>query len=247
MALDLDDLGGHVSEVLRDTRDFEDPWGWGIQGTVLRGDHPDWRQFNLDHDADRPVAEKVRRVTAENVFSDMAPTGFRRAKKPTKGEAYNRMIQKLSEKDEIKIDIFDLRERKDGIATILCKALSFKGETIVRRRGKEFDLSTPDGRAQFFDHSLWDREENGEKKTDSVPVYERTAEGETKLDDNGDPIEQRLGGWNIGDALAQLIVDESKDLAAFVEVRKAAVLDRSGSTSNGSTVTGSPLPPTNDA
>jgi hypothetical protein len=97
---DLDNLGGLVGEVLRDTREFEDPWGWGIKGVVLRGDHPQWRTYGLERAADRPDAQKIRLAAAENAFADMRPDGFRHGKKLSKGEAYQRLVNKVAEKGE---------------------------------------------------------------------------------------------------------------------------------------------------
>lgn len=246
MAMDIDNLGGHVGEVLRETREFEDPWGWGIKGEVLRGDHPDWRQYDLELAADKPTAQKIRMATAETVFADLAPQGFRAKKKVSKGEAYDRMLRKVAEREAVTIDIFDLREKKEGIARILLKGLSFQGETVVRRGGVEYDLATPEGRLSFLNHEIWEFEEDGQTKTNAVPVYKRGEDGQIETDSYGEPVENILAGWNIGDAIAQYAVQESKDLAAFVDQRKGVILDRSGDTSSGFTGTGSPSQPQND-
>lgn len=242
--LDLDNLEGFTGDVLLAARPFTDPWGWAIAGIVLRGDSPEWRQFTLDVEADKPAAAKVRQATAENIFSDMAPQGFRQGKKLSKTEAYKRMVRQVAARDEVKIDILDLRDKKSGIAQILCLSLTFRGQSIVRRRGIEFDLSTPAGRMAFMDHQLWESppgQDGGAKTAFTVPVFKRGPAGETLLDSEQEPIENDyLPGWNLGDALAQLIVDESKNLSAFVEVQKAAVQGESKPISAGSTGTGFP-------
>lgn len=246
MAMDMDHLGGHVGEVLRETREFEDSWGFGFKFRVLRGTHPDWKQHELELGADKPTAQKIRTATAETVFADLAPQGFRSKKKVSKGEAYDRMIKKVAEREDVTIDVFDLREKKPGIASILIREMSYKGETVIRRRGNEYDLSTPDGRLAFMDHTVWTFEEDGETKEESVPVYRQTPDGELELDGRDEPVENVLAGWNLGDALAKIAVQESMDIAQFSEKRKAVILDRSGDTSNGSTGIGSPSQPQND-
>lgn len=242
-AVDLDDLGGHVGEVLQPSRIFTDPWGWEISGEVIRGDSTEWRQWLLEYAARQPSAAKVRRVTAETVLSDLAPTGARAKRKPSKGESYERMLRKLSEPDEVKIDVLDLRAKKAGIAEVLCRSLTFRGQKMVRRAGREFDLSTPEGRAAFLSHELWEIQgEGGETQTVSIPVYVKGPDGEPLLGEFDEPIENRLGGWNVGDAIAQLIIEEAGDQAAFVAGQRAEVLDRSSATSSGSTAIGSPAP-----
>jgi hypothetical protein len=232
---DLDNLGGLAGEVLRDTRPVEDPWGFGIKAVVLRFDHPDWKKYDLDLAADKPVAEKIRRVTAEAAFSDMAPTGFRKTKKLSRGEAHQKMIRQLSAKDEVTTDIEDLREKKTGIASILCRSLSG-----IRKGGQELDLSTPEARLAIMDHAAYEFTEGGETKYRAIPVYKRGADGETELDQFEEPVEMRWGGWNTGDAIAAWLLEESKDLALFVETQKAVALEPSGATLTGSTATGSP-------
>lgn len=232
MAFDLDNLRGHVGEVLRETRPFTDPWkipGITITGEVLRGDHPDWKQHLLDLLAARPEAQRQRRVVNERVFSGLAPKGFRQKKAVSDGEAHQQMLEKLSEEETLQIEIFNLREQKNGIAAILLKKLAVNGETEFVQGGKTYDLTTVEGRAAFMDHETWEFEEGGEKKELSIPVYKAGA-GEDKW---GEREKNDLGGWNWGDAVAKMVLNESDDLAAFVEERKAEVLDRSRGTSNG--------------
>lgn len=246
MAVDMDDLGGHVAEVLLTERRFEDPWGWGIAGIVRRIDDPEYKQFELEIASNKPDAQKMRRGVAEAIYADFRPdNGFRSGKKLSKREAYERMVSQAAEKGEVVIDLYDLREKKEGIARILCRELSFKGETLVRIQGKEFDLSTPEGRAGLMDHRLWEFQEGGVTKEKTTPLYKRRPDGELETDDYGEPVEQILGGQNIGDALARLVLREAKDLSAFVEQRKAEVLDSSGGIQSGSTETGFPSPSDN--
>lgn len=245
MAFDMDHLGGHVTEVLRDTRPIEDPWGFGIKAEVLRYDHPEWRKFELDTAAGKPGAERIRRVTAEAAFSDLAPSGYRKTKKLSKGEAHQKMIRQLSQKDEVTTDIEDLREKKGGIARFLCKSMTVQGDTTVRAGGQEHDLNTPEGRESFMLYTVYEFQQDGETKTRAIPVYKRGDDGEIELDEFDEPIEVRWGGWNTGDAIAAWLVDEAKDLAAYVDNVKAVALEPSNDTSSGSTGTGFPAEPTN--
>lgn len=64
MAVSMDDLGGHVAEVLLMERPFEDPWGWEIQGVVRRIDDPEYRQAELELAAKKPDAQRMRRGVA---------------------------------------------------------------------------------------------------------------------------------------------------------------------------------------
>jgi hypothetical protein len=249
MAQDLDNLGGHVGEVLLKERPFTDPWGWNITGIVRRIDDPDYRQAELELNAAKPDAHKLRLATAENIFSDLRPDGFRQGKKLTKREAYERMVRKAAEPGEVVIDLLDLREKKPLIARLLCRTdrkgaapLMFRGESIVRRNGKEFDLSTPEGRLGLMDHTLWEFQEGDEVKEHTTPLFKRGPDGELELDDYEEPIEHILGGKNVGDALAYLLLREAKDLASFVDQRGKEVLEPFGATSTGSTATGSPSP-----
>jgi hypothetical protein len=240
MAFDMDNLGGHVTEVIRDTRTITDPWGFGISAEVLRYDHPDWKRWELDLAADKPVAEKIRRVTTEAAFSEMAPSGYRKSKKLSRSEAHQKMVRQIAEKDTVTTDIDDLREKKPGIAEILIKSMTVQGETSVICGGVEHDLTTPEGRLSFMLHTSHEFQAGGEKKFRAVPVYKKRPDGEYELDEFGDPIEARYGGWNTGDAVAALAMEESKDLASFVEKQKVVVLQPSNDTSSGSIGTGSP-------
>lgn len=243
--LDLDNLGGHISEVLLERREITDPWGFGIKAEVLRSDHPDWRQAELERAANKPGAAKIRRVTAETAFADFAPGGFRKAKKLGKAESHRKMVNQLSEPGEVQIDLLALREMKPAIASIIISRMSFRGETRVRRRGTEYDLDTPEGREAFFDHQAWQIQDGGETKDEAIPVYKLDAAGKQVLE-VGEPVEQEYGGQNIGDAIPQWCLDEAGDLAEFVEQRRAAALEPSAGGSTGSTATGSLVQPSVD-
>jgi hypothetical protein len=239
MALDLDNLAGHVGEVLREVRPFTLAIpGIVITGEVLRGDHPDWKQHLLDLQAERPEVKRQRKVVNERVFSGLEPKGFRQKKKPSETQAHQEMLAKLSEEETLQIEVYTIRDQKDGIATILLKKLEVNGETTVRRGGVEHDLSTPAGRLAFMDHETWEFTEGTERKELSIPVYK---DGEP--DDFGERERNELGGWNFGDAIAKSVLQEADDLAAFVEKRKADVLDSSGATSTGVFESGSPSQP----
>jgi hypothetical protein len=239
MAFDLDNLGGLVSEVLRDTRVVEDPWGFGIKAVVLRADHPDWKKYELDVAADMPVSERYRRVTAEYLVPDEV-AGFRKKKQLSKGEVRRQMVTKLSEKDEPTTEVEYIRSVKQGLAEILIKSLSIKGETTVRLDERHIDLTSAEGRAEFLDHTLFEFAENGETKTKAIPVYKRKADGELEQDSLGDPVENHLAGWNTGDAIAAMLLDEAREVAAFVEKRKGDALEPSEPTRIGSTEIGFP-------
>lgn len=244
MAQNMDDLAGLVGEVLCETRAFEDSWqipGFKVTGVVLRGDHPDWRQHVLDLQAGRPEAQKTRKVVNERIFQSLAPKGFRQSKKLSEAEAHERMLGKVAEAEKLQIDIFALREQKEGIASILCRDLKVNGESIVTRGGVSHDLSTADGRRSFFSHTTWEfNHDGGAKKELAVPVYRKDAADELVLDDTGEPIKNDLGGWNLGDAVAQLVVQEADNLVAFVATRKADALEQSGGTSTGPSASGTP-------
>lgn len=244
MAQNMDDLAGLVGEVLCETRPFEDSWqipGFKITGVVLRGDHPDWRQHVLDLQASRPEAQRTRRVVNERIFQGLAPRGFRQSKKLSEAEAHDRMLGKVAESERLQIDIFSLREQKEGIAAILCRDLKVNGESVVTRGGASHDLSTPPGRLSFFSHALWEIEDDGKKEL-VVPVYRKDAAGALVLDDTGEPIKNDLGGWNLGDAVAQLVVQEADNLVAFVATRKADALERSEDISTGTSASGTRSP-----
>lgn len=248
MAQDLDNLAGHVGEVLLKERRFEDPWGWGIAGIVRRIDDPEYKQAELEFLANKPDAQKQRLALAENIFSEHRPDGFRQGKKPSKRESFERMVHQAAAPGEILTDVLDLRQRKPMIARLLCRTesnaspLTFRGDPVVRYKGQEFDLSTPEGRLGFMNHEIWEFKEGDQAKEQTSPMYKRLANGELELDQYGDPIEHVLGGINWGDALAYLLLREAKDLAAFAVKRDGQVLDLSTPISDGSTETGSASP-----
>ncbi len=239
MAVDLDNLAGHVGEVLRETRRFTLAIpGITITGEVLRGDHPDWKQHLLDLQAERPEVQRQRRVVNERVFAGLEPKGFRQKKRPSETQAHQDMLAKLSAEESLQIEIYSIRDQKDGIATILLRKLEVNGETTVKRGGVEHDLTTPAGRLAFMDHETWEFMEGTEKKELSIPVYKEDSEP----DGFGERERNELGGWNFGDAIAKSVIQEADDLAAFVENRRAEVLDSSSATSTGSIESGSPSP-----
>lgn len=246
MPMNLDNLGGFLgAEVLKETREFEDTWnlpGLKVTGVVLRGDHPEWRQHLMDLQQQRPEQKRTRRLVNERIFSGLAPKGFKQSKKLSEGEAHERMIGKLAEEERLVVDTFSLREQKPGIASILCKRLEVNGETLVKRNGKELDLTTPEGREAFMDHEMWLTPE-GEL---SIPVYQKGPDGEPLLDEFQEPIPLDHGGKNLGDAIAALLVEQAEDLAKFVEKRRAEALDLSGAASNGPTESGSVVHLQND-
>lgn len=246
MALNLDDLAGVVGEAIGEVREFSDPWGMPnlrITGEVLRASHPDWRQWEMDLEAGKPEAVQSRAAVHERLLSPLAPAkaGFRQEKKLSEAEAHRRLVTKVASLENLKIDVVRLRERKEGIASLLLKSLQINGETVVRRGGVEHDLSTPAGRESFLDHRLWQVEKDGQVQDLAVPFYQKK-DGQPVLDDDGELVENYLAGWNLGDAVAQLALREAEDLSKFVEVRKADALEPSGSISTGPSGTGWPSP-----
>lgn len=237
----LDDLGGIIGEVIGEVRGFADSWdmaGLHITGEVLRADHPTWRQYGLDFEASRPEARQSRELVHERLLNPLAPKGFRQSKKLSEPEAHRRLVGKVAGLERLQIDVFRLREQKPGIAEILCKSLVVNGEPVAKRRG-EHDLTTAAGRASFMDHRLWEVEMDGMQKEICVPFYQTNADGAVILDDDGEPIKNDFGGWNLGDAMAALIVQEAEDLPRFVEARKADALEVSGDRSIGPSESGS--------
>lgn len=236
MASNLDDLGGVIGEVIHETRPFEDSWnipGFKVTGVVLRADAPAWRQHVLEVQASRPEQVRAREVVNERVYNGLAPKGFRAGKKLSEHEAHAKMLGKIAQSERLLIDVFLLREQKAGIASILCKELRVNGETVVTRRGVTCDLSTPEGREALFNDGLWEVSQSGEKKELAVPLYRKGTDGQVLTDDLGEPVKNDCGGWNIGDALAQLVLQEAEDLPAYVEARKSDALEPSGATSTG--------------
>lgn len=242
MSANMDDLGGLIGEVIREVRPFEDSWGipsLKVTGLVLRADHPTWRQHSLEVQAARPEAVRSREVVNERVFHGIAPKGFRQAKKMSEHEAHARMLGKIAQAEKLQIDIFVLREMKAGIAAILCQDLRINGESTAQRKGVTYDLSTAKGRSAFFNHSIWEFEQDGQKKELAVPMYRKGPDGAIATDEAGEPIKNDRGGWNLGDAIAQLIMDEAEDLSRFVEQQMAQSSENSGGISTGNTASGS--------
>lgn len=249
MAANLDSLGGLVGEIILESRSFTDSWGIPglvITGQVLRGNHPDWQQHLMDLAASKPESVRSREIMNARIFSGLAPKGFRQKKKLSEEEAHAKMLGKLAEQEKLQISVFALREQKKGIASILCLKLAVNGETVVERGGVSHDLTTAAGRESFLNHETWEFEDGGQRKEVSIPYYRKGADGELELDAFDEPVKQDLGGWNLGDAIAQLCVQESDDLAAFAEVRKADALGQSNDTAGGSITTGSDGPSANE-
>jgi hypothetical protein len=248
--MNLDNLNGLVGEIILESRAFEDSWGipgLTITGQVLRGNHPEWQQHQMDLAASKPESVRSREIMNARIFSQLAPKGFRQKKKLSEEEAHANMLGKLAEQEKLQTAVNSLREQKAGIASILCLSLAVNGETVVTRGGVSHDLSTPAGRESFLSHKTWEFEQDGVRKEVSIPYYRKTAAGGLELDSFGEPVPQDMGGWNLGDAVAQLLIQEADDLAAFAEVRKADALGLSNDTGAGSTTTGSADQPLNDA
>ena len=249
MAIDMDNLGGHLGEVLKERRDFTDPWGlpgFTFTGTVRRGDSIEWRQYEMDLLGNSPDQIKARELLNARIYQGLAPKGFRAPKKLSEGEAHQRMLGQMAQEQKLEVDTIALRRKKHGIAFLLCEKLALNGETVVKRAGRDYDLATPAGREAFFDHEIWTSAGPDGPVEMSVPLYKRGADGEVLLDEYDSPIEQEFGGHNFGDALAELVLSEANDVARFSQQRKAESLDVSSAASNGSSATGSPSLPQND-
>lgn len=243
MAFDFDNLAGVAGAVIQDVRDFEDNWGWPgvkVTGRVLRADHPDWKQHVFDVSASRPEAQATREAVNDRIFHGIAPKGFRKGAK-TENEAHARMLRKVAENERLVTDVTAVRELKGGIAALLCKDLRINGETIIKRNGQEYDISTVEGRIAVFDHRLWEFEREGKPVHIAVPIHRMNGSG-PELDSEGEPVRNALAGWNLGDALAALIRDEAELTEKFVLSRKADALEPSGGISNGPSDTGSTSP-----
>jgi len=241
MALNMDNLAGAAGEILGEERAFEDDWGMPglkITGVVLRADHPDWQQHLMDLASGRPEAKHAREVVNERIYAPLAPKGFRRSK-ATEGEAHARMLKELTETERLKIAVFALRDQKSGIARLLCRSLRINGEREIQRGGQTFDLGTAEGRERFLNHETWESEEGGEKVEFAVGLYQQKGGGERMLDDQGEPIRNREGGWNFGDGLASLILRQAEETEKFVRTRKADALEPSGASSTSSSGFGS--------
>lgn len=246
MPSNLDDLGGVIGEVIGETRAFEDPWnipGFRITGTVLRADAPAWRQYALEVQAARPEQVRARELVNERIYHGLAPKGFRASKKVSEAEAHAQMLGRMAKSERLLIDVFLLREQKKGLAGILCKSLRVNGESVVTRGGVTCDLDTPEGREAFLSHELWEVTQGGEKKELAIPLYRKNADGATAVDEFGEPVKNDCGGWNLGDAVAQLILQEAEDLPKFVEARKADALEQSADIWTGRSDTGPASPP----
>ncbi len=236
MSFDLSNLAGVAGEILRDTRTVTDPWGFGIEAVVVRADCHDWKKFELSVVGDTPMAERWRLITAEEFADNLVPdAGQRQAKKATKAEKKQRVVRKLAVKEEVETDIEALRNRKSGIASILVRNMWGFVEN-----GKVVDLSTPEAREAVFAHERYHfTDEEGNAVTRMSPLYERDEDGEILLDDAGEPVENQYGGKNMGDALAQWLWDEAKNLAAFSLKERAKALGTSSDTLTGSIASGS--------
>lgn len=238
MAFDLDNLGGHLAEVLLKTRTITDPWGWGITAEITSSGSPEWRQYELDMAADTPGSAKVRRIAAERAAESFEVAGFRKTKALTAGEKKKKLVDQLSEKGELVLDLFDLRKKKEGIARIIITKMGG-----LTKGGQPVDLSTPEARLAVMEHGQYEFTEGGELKQHTIPVHQRDAAGNVLLDSAGEPLENPYGGMNIGDALAQWPLDEAGETALFVEKRRADALEVSGSGSTGSIAIGFPEAP----
>lgn len=237
---DLNNLGGVVGEILRDTRVVVDPWGFGFRAKVLRANHDDWTKLEMELAASTPEAERVRRATAENMFADFAPTaGFRAKKKQTKAEQHRALIDTVSERGRVLTQRDLLRQKKQGIASVLAREMMFQADTSVTRNGKTWDLATAEGRLALLDHETWQRRDGAEILNEAIPAFKRDLAGEVELDSAGEPVPHLYAGENIGDALAQWLLDEANYLAGFSEQREGEIVRFTRPTSDGSTGTGS--------
>jgi hypothetical protein len=246
----LDQLGGVIGEVLGNIRPFADSWdipGLQVTGEVLRSSHPNWRQHELDLAAARPEFLKRQELVNEAMLNPIAPPGFREKKKLSPAQAHMRLVEKTAKLNtNLMIDIFNLRERKKGISSILCKSLRVNGDTTVTMGGREHDLTTSAGRESLLDHETWEFEQDGEVVEQTIPVYKLGPDGEKLLDDSGEPVLQDCGGWNLGDAIAWLIEAEADKTELFVRARKADALEVSGAPLTGPSGSGLESPSNSD-
>jgi hypothetical protein len=234
MAFDLDNVQGHLAEVLLNTRQITDPWGFGITAEITSSNAPEWRQYELELAANSPGSEKIRRAAAQSAVAALDVSGFRKAKALTAGERRKKMEDELAKPGEVTIDIVDLRKKKEGIARIIVKSMAG-----LTKGGQPVDLSTPEARLRVMGHEQYEfTDTDGQTKVRTIPVYQRNPDGSPKLDSADEPLETPYGGMNVGDAFAQWALDEAGELALFVEKRRADALEPSGGGSTGSSASG---------
>lgn len=233
MAFDLDNLAGHLGEVLLKTRIITDPWGFGVSAVITSSNSPEWRQYELEQAANSPGSEKIRRAAAQSAVAALDVSGFRKTKALTAGERRKKMEDELAKPGEVTIDVVDLRKKKPGIARII-----FESMDGLTKNGQPVDLSTPEAREAVMDHTRYEFTEGGEAKVRTIPVYQKNADGSPKLDTAGEPLEMPYGGMNVGDAFAQWALDEAGEQALFVEKKRAQALEPSGPGSTGSSASG---------
>lgn len=235
MSFDLDNLEGHLGEVLLNTRTITDPWGFGITAEITSANAPEWRQYELELAANSPGSEKIRRAAAQSAVAALDVSGFRKVKALSAGERRKKMEDELAKPGEVTIDIVDLRKKKGGIARIIVKSMDG-----LTRGGVPVDLSTPETRLAVMDHGQYEFTDPGDRqvKVRTIPIYQRNPDGSEKLDTAGEPLDMPYGGMNVGDALAQWPLDEAGELALFVEKKRAQALEPSGPGSTGNSETG---------
>jgi hypothetical protein len=235
MAFDLDNLEGHLGEVLLNTRKITDPWGFGITAEITSSNAPEWRQYELELAANSPGSEKIRRAAAQSAVAALDVSGFRKAKALTAGERRKKMEDELAKPGEVTIDIVDLRKKKEGIARIIVRSMGG-----LTKGGQPVDLSTAEARLKVMGHEQYEFTDSvdGQTKVRTIPMYKKKPDGSQELDGAGEPVEMPYGGMNIGDALAQWPLDEAGELALFVEQKRAQALEPSRPGSTGASGTG---------
>ena len=237
MAFDLDNVQGHLGEVLLNTREIHDPWGFGITAVITSSNAPEWRQYELELASNSPGSEKIRRAAAQSAVAALEVSGFRKAKALTAGERRKKMEDELAKPGEVTIDVIDLRKKKEGIARIIVQSMTWPG---AMSGGKPLDLSTPEARLALMDHAryVFVDPSDGQSKQRTIPMFQKDVDGLTKMDSVGEPVPMPYGGENFGDAVAQWPLDEAGELALFVEKRRADALEPSGGGSTGSSASG---------
>lgn len=238
MAQDLDDLGGHLSETLNETRTITDPWGYGMKAKIRSTADQDWKTWDMKRLADAPEARVAREKAATVNVQDFEQSGFRASRKLTTAEKRRKLVEAFSQPAGLRTDVVALREQKPGIAKYLVVEL----DAVLHGAPVE---KTVEGLLALMDHERWVRvdPDTNERKISAIPLYKKGDDGEVLLDDAGDPVDMPFGGMNKGDAIAAWLYAGADEQAAFVEARKKEVQSFSAGASNSFTATGSPSSP----